>query len=136
MAVDLVDESAREGRYPANLAMNTRLFGRNTVLLHSITGQENKTTCNIQLTSFANEHWEAFKDCLMESWLSIPGSRPHWAKQYQNLPGIGSKLRAVYGENLETFLRIRKEENVDPEDIFVNSFLEELLFGDPISDHP
>jgi hypothetical protein len=136
MAVDLVEESAREGRYPANLAMNTRLFGGNTALLHSIPGEENKTTCNIQLTSFDNEHWEAFKDCLMESWLSILGSRPHWAKQYQNLPGIGSKLRAVYGENLETFLRIRKEENVDPEDIFVNSFLEELLFGDPISDHP
>jgi len=132
MAVDLIEASLREGRYPANLAMNTRLFGRSTALLHSIPGEENQTTCNIQLTSFDNEHWEGFKDCLMESWLAIPGSRPHWAKLYQNLPGIAGKLRAVYGQNLETFLRIRKEENVDPENIFVNPFLEDLLFVDPI----
>jgi hypothetical protein len=72
----------------------------------------------------------------MERWLSIPGSRPHWAKQYQNLPGIASKLRAVYGENLETFLRIRSEENVDPDNLFVNSFLEDLLISDPVrADH-
>jgi hypothetical protein len=131
MAVDLVEASFKEGKYPANLAMNTRLSGRNTALLHSIPGDENQTMCNIQLTSFDNQHWEAFKDCLMERWLTIPGSRPHWAKQYQNLPGIAGTLRAVYGENLETFLRIRKEEGVDPEDIFVNSFLEDLLFRDP-----
>jgi hypothetical protein len=109
--------------------MNTRLFGRNTALLHSIAGEPNDTTCNIQITSFANPHWEEFKDCLMERWLSIPGSRPHWAKQYQNLPGIASRLRAVYGENLQTFLRIREESQVDPDHLFVNPVLEELFFG-------
>jgi hypothetical protein len=69
----------------------------------------------------------------MERWLSIPGSRPHWAKQYQNLPGIAGKLRVVYGENLEMFLRIRKEAAVDPDNIFVNPFLEGLLFNDSVS---
>jgi len=43
------------------------------------------------------------------------------------------ELRAVYGENPETFLRIRKEEHVDPEDISVNSFLQDLLFSDAVS---
>jgi len=133
MAVDLIEASAKDGRYPVNLTMNTRLFGKSTALLHSIPGEENETTCNIQITSFANEHWEAFKDCLMESWLAIPGSRPHWAKQYQDLPHIASTLRAVYGENLETFLRIREEEEIDPDNIFVNSFLEDLLFSVPVS---
>ena len=133
MAVELVEASAKEGKYPANLAMNTRLSGKNRALLHSIPGDANETMCNIQLTSFYNEHWEEFKDCLMERWLSIPGSRPHWAKQYQNLPGIGARLRAVYGENLKTFLRIRNEAGVDPDNIFVNSFLEDLLFGDSVN---
>lgn len=132
MAVDLVDAIFKEGKYPANLAMNTRLFGKNTALLHSVAGSDNERTCNIQITSFENEHWEAFKDCLMERWLSIPGSRPHWAKQYQDLPGIAGKLRAVYGENLEMFLRIREEAGVDPDNIFVNPFLEELLFNDAV----
>ena len=70
----------------------------------------------------------------MERWLSIPGSRPHWAKQYQNLPGIADTLRDVYGENLEMFLRIREEAEVDPDNIFVNPFLEGLLFTDSASD--
>lgn len=137
IAVDLIDASARAGRYPANLAMNTRLFGKSTALLHCVDGDANETTCNIQITSFDNQHWEAFKDRLMERWLAIPGSRPHWAKQYQNLPGIASKLRAVYGENLTTFLRIRDEERVDPDNIFVNAFLADLLFSDSASQtHP
>ena len=72
----------------------------------------------------------------MESWLAIPGSRPHWAKQYQDLPNIARTLRAVYGENLETFLRIRKEAEVDPDNIFVNPFLEDLLFSVPVNACP
>jgi FAD/FMN-containing dehydrogenase len=130
MAVDLIEEAVRDGTYPANLAMNVRIFGTNTALLHSVDGSDNATTCNIQITSFANEHWEAFKDRLMERWLSIPGSRPHWAKQYQDLPGIAATLRDVYGENLETFLRVREESGIDPDDVFVNPFLRELLFDD------
>lgn len=130
MAVELIEAGAREDRYPVNLAMNTRLFGKNTALLHSLPGAEHETTCNIQITSFDNPRWEAFKDELMGRWLAIPGSRPHWAKQYQGLPGIARTLRAVYGENLETFLRVRAEAGVDPDNIFVNPFLEELLFAD------
>jgi FAD/FMN-containing dehydrogenase len=128
-AVDLLNTSAKAGKYPANLAMNTRLFGKNTALLHCIAGDANETTCNIQITSFDNPEWEAFKDRLMERWLAIPGARPHWAKQYQGLPGIADTLREIYGENLATFLRIRNEENIDPDNIFVNAFLDDLLFS-------
>jgi FAD/FMN-containing dehydrogenase len=136
IAVDLIEEKFKEGTYPANLAMNVRIFGKSTALLHSVAGGDNATTCNIQITSFENEHWEGFKDELMERWLAIPGSRPHWAKQYQDLPGIADKLRAVYGENLETFLRVREEEGIDPDDIFVNPFLQKLLFDAPASRRP
>jgi FAD/FMN-containing dehydrogenase len=132
VAVDLVEECAKERRYPMNLAMNTRLFGQNTALLHTLPGDAQLTTCNIQVTSFDNQHWEPFKDRLMERWLDIPGSRPHWAKQYQDLPGIAQKLRAVYGEHLATFLRIRDEAGFDPDRIFVNAFLDNLLFAEPI----
>ena len=133
MAVDLIEGRVKEGKYPANLAMNVRLFGKSTALLHSVAGSDNESTCNIQITSFENEHWESFKDRLMERWLSIPGSRPHWAKQYQDLPDIARKLREVYGENLEMFLRIREEEAVDPDNIFVNPFLKNLLFDDSVN---
>lgn len=131
MAVDLIEEEGAAGRYPANLAMNVRLVGKSTALLHSVAGSDNARTCNIQITSFDNEHWEAFKNRLMARWLSIPGSRPHWAKQYQDLPGIADTLRTVYGENLETFLRVRESSAIDPDDVFVNPFLQGLLFDGP-----
>lgn len=129
IATDLLDEFARAGRYPANLAMNMRVFGRNSALLHSVDGANNDLTCNIQITSFANKDWEPFKNELMARWLELPGSRPHWAKQYQDLPGIAERLRAVYGENLRTFLRVREQSGVDPEKLFVNPFLEGLFFS-------
>ncbi|MFN8517297.1 MAG: D-arabinono-1,4-lactone oxidase, partial [Chloroflexia bacterium] len=129
IAVELIEEYAKERRYPANLAMNMRLFGPGKALLHTIPGHEGEEICNIQITSFDNEHWEPFKDRLMARWLSIPGSRPHWAKQYQNLPGIAQTLRDVYGENLEQFLRLRDQEGIDPDKIFVNAFLNDLLFA-------
>ena len=99
--------------------------------MHTLPGDEQGVTCNIQITSFDNAHWEAFKDRLMARWLSIPGSRPHWAKQYQDLPGIARTLRAVYGEHLATFLRLRTEEGIDPDNVFVNAFLGDLLFAEP-----
>ena len=61
MAVDLVDQFAASGRYPANLAMNIRLFGKSAVLLHTVPGAEDRPSCNIQITSFNNPHWEAFQ---------------------------------------------------------------------------
>jgi FAD/FMN-containing dehydrogenase len=135
-AVDLIAASAKQGKYPANLAMNTRLFGKNTALLHCIAGDSNETTCNIQITSFDNPDWEPFKNSLMERWLAIPGARPHWAKQYQDLPGIADTLRTVYGENLEAFLRIREQSGIDPEHVFVNAFLADLFFRETMHQAP
>lgn len=130
MAVDLVDQFAASGRYPANLAMNIRLFGKSAVLLHTVPGAEDRPSCNIQITSFNNPHWEAFQQQLMTQWLQIPGARPHWAKEYQDIPGIAETLRTVYGESLERFRHIREEEGFDPEGMFVNPFLQDLLFSE------
>lgn len=134
-AVDLVEANAKAGKYPANLAMNTRLFGKNTALLHCIAGDSNDVTCNIQITSFNNPHWEGFKNDLMARWLALPGSRPHWAKQYQDLPDIAGRLRAVYGDNLSTFLRLRQQHHFDPDNLFVNPFLAGLLMGEVDASH-
>ena len=59
---------------------------------------------------------------LMARWLTIPGARPHWAKQYQDLPGIAATLRAVYGSHLDTFLQIRCDEGFDPDNVFGKFF--------------
>lgn len=130
MAVDLVDLFAAEGKYPANLAMNIRLFGKSDVLLHRVEGAEDKPSCNIQITSFNNPHWNDFQQRLMRQWLQIPGARPHWAKEYQDIPEIAEVLRSVYGKHLEQFRDIRTQEGFDPSGMFVNSFLQTTLFSE------
>ena len=129
LAVALVEEEARQGRYPANLAMNVRLFKRSTALLHGAPGDEGPHLCNIQITAFDNRDWGPFQLRLMEEWMRIPGARPHWAKQFQNLPGIADRLRAVYGENLAAFRRIHSAASVDPARMFMNPFLEAFIHG-------
>jgi hypothetical protein len=130
LVVDLVGQFAAEGRFPANLAMNIRLFGKSEVLLHSVEGSEARPSCNIQITSFNNPHWNDFQQKLMNLWLQIPGARPHWAKEYQDIPKIGEVLRGVYGKHLQRFRRIREREGFDPSGMFVNSFLQTALFSE------
>lgn len=125
--IDLLAEFERAGRYPASLAMNMRLFGRSEALLHRAVADVGDTICNIQITSFANPHWEEFQHRLMERWMELPAARPHWAKQYQSLPRIAEQLRAAYGPSLDAFLCIREEQRVDPDNLFVNPFLERVL---------
>ena len=127
VAVDLVDEARREGRYPANLAMNIRLFRRSTAYLHGAPGDGGDELCNIQITSFDNPHWEDFQLRLMEAWMRLPHARPHWAKLFQRVPRISARLRAVYGEHLDAFRRVRAAEGIDPDDVFATPFLRELL---------
>jgi UDP-N-acetylenolpyruvoylglucosamine reductase len=129
MASDLVDEFAAVNKFPVNLEMNARIFGKTTTLLGSLPGDGNEATFNIQITSFKNPAWADFSQKLMEKWLTIPGSRPHWAKQYQDVPNIASIISARFGENLTEFLQLRDAQNVDPDHVFVNDFLDRLLFN-------
>lgn len=130
MAVDLLETFKKEGKYPVRLEMNMRVFGTSKGYLDTIpsmsTGQ---LTCNIQITSFPNPEWESFELQLMEKWLAIPGSRPHWAKRFQNMPNISETLHKVYGEHLAQFLEQREQSQIDPKRLFVNPFLEGLLFS-------
>jgi FAD/FMN-containing dehydrogenase len=128
-AVDLIDQMASEGKYPVNLEMNARIFGPCTTLLGSLPGDRGAETFNIQVTSFRNKDWEEFALRMMERWMAIPGARPHWAKQFQNLPDIVPRLRALYGENLARFLQLREREGIDPDAVFVNDFLHDLFFA-------
>jgi hypothetical protein len=97
--------------------------------LHGAPGDGCEQLCNIQITSFDNPHWEPFQVRLMEAWLRIPGARPHWAKQFQNVPGITARIAAVYGEHLDAFRRVHAEWAVDPDGVFLSPFMRGLLFA-------
>lgn len=129
MAVELVETYKAAGKYPVSLEMNMRIFGPSEGYLDTLPNMRvDQRTCNIQITSFQNPGWTVFELELMQKWLSIPGSRPHWAKQFQNIPNIAQIIREVYGSNLIQFLDLREKSGIDPHKLFVNAFFEELFF--------
>jgi hypothetical protein len=61
--------------------------------------------------------------------MKLPGARPHWPKEFQQIPGIIPFLRGALGGNLSRFLAIRDQLGVDPDDMFVNPYLNRVLFS-------
>lgn len=127
IAVELLDAMRAEGQYPANLEMNMRLFGPCTSLLCSLPGEAGPT-CNIQITGFHNKDWPEFQSRLMQAWMAIPGARPHWAKEFQDVPGIVGQIRSVFGGHFTQFVTLWENEGNDPDRVFVNDFLDRLFF--------
>jgi hypothetical protein len=61
--------------------------------------------------------------------MKLPAARPHWAKEFDHVPGIIPFIRQAYGTNFSKFLQIREDLTVDPEKRFVNSFLDQIFFA-------
>ncbi|KAL3856381.1 hypothetical protein ACJMK2_011149 [Sinanodonta woodiana] len=53
--------------------------------------------------------------------------RPHWAKRFDNMPGIMDIIRNVYGDGIQKFLKSREDYQLDPCDLFMNKYLLQLF---------
>jgi hypothetical protein len=125
IAQKLVDVYAGRNEYPVNLEMNFRVFksSQQYLLGSDVPGS---LTCNIQITSFKNAVWVKFAAELFTKWMAeIPGAKPHWGKQFQNVPESYPLIRKRLGANLAPFLKVVKE--YDPDHLFVNEFLGNLF---------
>jgi FAD/FMN-containing dehydrogenase len=125
--VDVADAEAARGRYPFNLTLNARFTRNSEALLSPALGNEH--TCFIEILSYARTPgWEGFSAAVAREWMKLPGARPHWPKEFQQIPGIIPYLRGALGDNLSRFLAIRDELGVDPDRMFVNPYLSRVLF--------
>jgi hypothetical protein len=128
MAVHLVNQLAAEGRFPLNLTLNARFIKNSDALLSPAFGQQH--TCFIEVLSYyKTPGWKEFTSTLAHRWMKLPTARPHWAKEFDHVPGIIPFIRQAYGSNLSKFLQIREELAVDPEKRFVNSLLDQIFFA-------
>lgn len=126
IAVDLVARQARQAKWPLNLTLNARFLGSSRSLLSPCHGR--KHTCFIEIMSYKDtKGWDEFVAELGSAWLRLPGAAPHWPKEFEQIPGVFDKISARYGQNLRRFAQIRKELDVDPDDLFVNSLTRRLL---------
>ena len=122
----LTNEYALRGEYPFNVAANARFVSHTNALLSPANGRGKK--CFIEVLSRVNtKGWEKYSGELAEQWLQLPNAAPHWPKEWRHIPNIEKYLRARHGDNIRKFDQIRKELNVDPENIFINDMCQKLL---------
>jgi hypothetical protein len=126
--VEMTDALAGRGRYPFNLTLNARFTRDSHALLSPAFGNEH--TCFIEVLSYhKTPGWGRFSAAVAHEWMKLPGARPHWPKEFQQIPGIIPYLRRVLGANRHRFLAIREELGVDPHGMFVNPYLNKVLFA-------
>lgn len=126
IAVEMVHRHARAGSWPLNLALNARFLGTSRALLSPCHGRPR--TCFMEIMSFKNTRgWDEFVAELGAAWLELPGAAPHWPKEFEQIPGVFEKIGERYGDNLRRFAEIRRELDVDPDDLFVNRLTRRIL---------
>ncbi len=130
-AIEVIDAFAIQGRYPFNMTLNARFIHSSDCLLAPASGQGH--TCYIEiLSSSPTPHWQEFASAIATRWMKLPGARPHWAKEWEFIPGIETFIGQAYGDQLRQFLMVHAALGVDPEHMFSNDLLDRVVFAHPV----
>lgn len=126
--VQLTQGYRARGLDPLNLAVTVRFIGPSEALLSAAYGPG--VTCFIEARCAGRPRgWEPFSAELCAEWMKIPGALPHWATEFEHVPGIIPLSRERLGGRLDRFLAAWRESGVDPRGMFVNPLLGRLLLG-------
>jgi hypothetical protein len=124
----LVAREAAQGRYPLDLVLNYRFVGPSKALLSPAFGPG--ISCYPDALCFGRTPgWEAFTSELCSAWMRNPSALPHWAKEFEHVPGLAAQARAHLGDRLPRFIAAWKASGIDPRGTFVNDMVRRTLFG-------
>jgi FAD/FMN-containing dehydrogenase len=130
-AIEVIDAFAAKGLYPFNMTLNARFIDASDCLLSPASGSGH--TCYIEiLSSSPTPHWQQFASAIAARWMQLPGARPHWAKEWEFIPGIDAFIGQAYGDQIPRFLAMRDALGVDPERMFSNALLDRVIFARPV----
>jgi len=123
----LVDEWASKGHYPLDLTVNIRFVGPSRALLSPAYGPG--LTCYIEaLFTQRNMEWKAFTSELYLLWLSAhPSALPHWAKEFEHVPGIDVLAKERLDGRLSKFRAALEGTGVDPNRMFINGVVSRVF---------
>jgi FAD/FMN-containing dehydrogenase len=131
----LVESYGKRGLYPMNLTLNMRFIGESQALLTPAFGPG--LTCYIEaLCVDRPEGWDEFSAELCGEWLKIPGALPHWAKEFEHVPGVASVVRDHLGDRRGRFLAALAEAGIDTRGAFANPMLKRVLLDEPSVGRP
>lgn len=121
-----VEEWAARGRYPLDLGVKMRVTGPSQALLSPAYGPG--LTCFIEaLCMGRNRDWKMFSSELCAKWLAEPTAVPHWAKEFEHVPGIENTLRQRLGARAAEFRRALRDSGADPRGMFVNDLVRRMF---------
>jgi hypothetical protein len=123
-----LDAWAARGQYPFNLTLNLRFVAESSALMSP--GNGPGLNCYVEILSqYGTPGWKEFASEVAREWMKLPEARPHWAKEWEHIPGIVGYLREAYGEQMQRFLDIREASGVDPTHMFSNRLMDALFFA-------
>jgi FAD/FMN-containing dehydrogenase len=121
----IIDEFAARGEYPIDININIRFTGPSKALLSAAWGPG--LTCYIEALAMGRpKGWEACSAALLRAWLQLPGALPHWAKEFEHVPGVIPALRERLGERLTRFQNALRDSEIDPHGVFRNDLVQRL----------
>lgn len=132
-AVNKINSMQAQGQYPISITVHLRFIKNSTALL-SPAWQSNPAdhTCYIEFISYTEQlpQYTTFAQTVIPQWEAL-GGLPHWAKIFQIVTGAyaNSHQKLDARGTLQPFLDLRSQ--ADPKNMFVNDFVERLLFGQP-----
>lgn len=129
-AIDVIDEFAARGLYPFNMTLNARFVNASDCLLAPASGPGHKCYIEI-LSSTPTPHWQEFASAIALRWMKLPGARPHWAKEWEFIPGIEVFIGQAYGDQLRQFLKVHAMLGADAGHMFSNDLLDRVIFANP-----
>ncbi|KAL3856375.1 hypothetical protein ACJMK2_011143 [Sinanodonta woodiana] len=90
---------------------------------------DNSTGRSVVIDFLAPPSQDGYYDISREFIYNFRGDlvRPHWAKRYDNIPGIMDIIRDVYGIGIQKFVKSREDYTLDPCDLFMNTFLQQIF---------
>jgi hypothetical protein len=126
VVLDMTKAYAARLEYPINVTLNVRFIHNSDCLLSPAYGEGH--TCYIEILSRTDQTaWERFSGEVAREWLTLPQACPHWAKEYQHIPGIVDHIRRQLGPNIERFNAIKNELGVDTDHRFINDTLRPIF---------
>jgi hypothetical protein len=122
----IVHEWGEQGRYPLDLTLNIRFVGPSRALLSPAYGPG--LCCYIEaLFAYRSPDWKAFTSELYSLWMSDASGLPHWAKEFEHVPGIEAMACERLGERLAKFQSALRKTGIDPNGMFVNDLVRRMF---------
>jgi hypothetical protein len=126
----LVDEYAARGLYPLNLTLNVRFTGSSRALLTPAYGDG--MTCYVEIMWMGRpKGWAEFSSDLCREWLKVPGSLPHWSKEFEHVEDVVAIMRENLGDRRDRFLDALARSGIDPDRGLFNPLLRRVLIDEP-----